>query len=218
MNFHLGISFSQARNQATHSQRITYGRRDAGENMESTLSDRAHVFLISGICSPICELLITPRCSPVVCGKLVPLEQSDRLETIAHSNKSTRERRTYTHHLYHRILVLACAACALLATAMAAESDGEGQQSGRSRVSDEQLNMALSDKRYLNRQLKCALGEAPCDPVGRRLKSLVPLVLRGSCPQCSPEETRQIKKVLSHIQRSFPKEWNRIVQQYAGVL
>lgn len=67
-----------------------------------------------------------------------------------------------------QILVLACA---LLATAMAAESDSEGQQSGRSRVSDEQLNMALSDKRYLNRQLKCALGEAPCDPVGRRLKS-----------------------------------------------
>lgn len=69
-----------------------------------------------------------------------------------------------------QILVLACV---LLAAAMAAESDNEGQQqSGRSRVSDEQLNMALSDKRYLNRQLKCALGEAPCDPVGRRLKSM----------------------------------------------
>ncbi|XP_012537280.1 uncharacterized protein LOC105837238 isoform X2 [Monomorium pharaonis] len=102
---------------------------------------------------------------------------------------------------------------------MAAESTNstEQQQTGRSRVSDEQLNMALSDKRYLNRQLKCALGEAPCDPVGRRLKSLVPLVLRGHCPQCNPEETRQIKKVLSHIQRSFPKEWNKIIQQYAGV-
>ncbi|KAG5311111.1 PEB3 protein, partial [Acromyrmex insinuator] len=299
MNFHLGISFSQARNQATHSQRITYGRRNAGENTESTLSDCAHVFLISGICNPIYELLITLRCLHVVCGKLIPLEQSDRLETIAHSNsppdnlvgvtkkekgsasrdfavrglwpsrpqeRAQEERfprqvaataRTYTHHLYHRrdryrltlssrlrsndailntderppafgmapaikraspairILILACT---LLATAMATESDSEGQQSGRSRVSDEQLNVALSDKRYLNRQLKCALGEAPCDPVGRRLKSLVPLVLRGSCPQCSPEETRQIKKVLSHIQRSFPKEWNRIVQQYAGVL
>lgn len=70
-----------------------------------------------------------------------------------------------------QILILACA---LLAAAMAAESGSnpaEGQQTGRSRVSDEQLNMALSDKRYLNRQLKCALGEAPCDPVGRRLKS-----------------------------------------------
>lgn len=62
--------------------------------------------------------------------------------------------------------------CALFIATMAAESDNsEGQQSGRSRVSDEQLNIALSDKRYLTRQLKCALGEAPCDPVGRRLKS-----------------------------------------------
>lgn len=67
-----------------------------------------------------------------------------------------------------QILVLVCA---LLAPTMAAESGSDGQESGRSRVSDEQLNLALSDKRYLTRQLKCALGEAPCDPVGRRLKS-----------------------------------------------
>lgn len=59
--------------------------------------------------------------------------------------------------------------CALLVYTVTAETE-EGQ-SGRSRVSDEQLNMALSDQRYLRRQLKCALGEAPCDPVGRRLKS-----------------------------------------------
>ncbi|XP_054000101.1 allergen Tha p 1-like [Hylaeus anthracinus] len=110
---------------------------------------------------------------------------------------------------------LAFVACTLLVCTAAAESE-EGQ-TGRSRVSDDQLNLALSDQRYLRRQLKCALGEAPCDPVGRRLKSLAPLVLRGACPQCSPEETRQIKKVLSHIQRTYPKEWSRIVQQYAGV-
>ena len=45
------------------------------------------------------------------------------------------------------------------------------EPSARSRVSDDQLNLALSDERYLKRQLKCALGEAACDPVGRRLKS-----------------------------------------------
>lgn len=86
--------------------------------------------------------------------------------------------------------------CALLAVAMATESSTdnvEGQQTGRSRVSDEQLNIALSDKRYLNRQLKCALGEAPCDPVGRRLKSTsreispiaeksrLPIIPNGTC-------------------------------------
>lgn len=41
----------------------------------------------------------------------------------------------------------------------------------RSPISDEALDKALTDKRYLQRQLKCALGEAPCDPVGKRLKS-----------------------------------------------
>lgn len=48
----------------------------------------------------------------------------------------------------------------------------------RPEISDEALEMTLNDRRYLMRQLKCALGEAPCDPVGRRLKSkafLLPL-------------------------------------------
>lgn len=68
-------------------------------------------------------------------------------------------------------------ACAFLVYAVMAESE-EGQ-TARSRVSDEQLNMALSDQRYLRRQLKCALGEAPCDPVGRRLKSTCSLAYKS---------------------------------------
>ncbi|XP_066603034.1 putative odorant-binding protein A10 [Prorops nasuta] len=108
---------------------------------------------------------------------------------------------------------VACVLCAIVAVCLAENSE---ERTGKSRVSDDQLKMALSDERYLLRQLKCALGEVPCDPVGRRLKSLVPLVLRGSCPQCSPEETRQIKKVLSHIQAKFPKEWSKVLQQYTG--
>ncbi|CAH1183818.1 unnamed protein product [Phaedon cochleariae] len=83
-------------------------------------------------------------------------------------------------------------------------------------VSDDALENTLKDKRYLMRQLKCALGEAPCDPVGRRLKSLAPLVLQGSCSQCSPQEQRQIRKVLGYMQVNFPKEWNKILKQYSG--
>lgn len=41
----------------------------------------------------------------------------------------------------------------------------------KSAISDASLDAALQDSRYLTRQLKCALGEAPCDPVGKRLKS-----------------------------------------------
>lgn len=45
------------------------------------------------------------------------------------------------------------------------------QQTPRPEITDEALDSTLNDSRYLMRQLKCALGEAPCDPVGRRLKS-----------------------------------------------
>lgn len=46
----------------------------------------------------------------------------------------------------------------------------------KSSISDANLDAALQDNRYLTRQLKCALGEAPCDPVGKRLKSKITLM------------------------------------------
>nr|XP_019535387.2 putative odorant-binding protein A10 [Aedes albopictus] len=95
-------------------------------------------------------------------------------------------------------------------------SSSSGSSPNKSQVSDEALDKALNDKRYLMRQLKCALGEVPCDPVGKRLKSLAPFVLRGACPQCTPAELVQIKKTLAHLQRNFPTEWNKLVQTYAG--
>ncbi|XP_047121503.1 uncharacterized protein LOC124805103 [Schistocerca piceifrons] len=112
-----------------------------------------------------------------------------------------------------RLALVAAAALCLSASLAGAQQQ---QQQQRPRVSDQQLDHALADKRYLTRQLKCALGEAPCDPVGRRLKTLAPLVLRGACPTCTPEETRQIQRTLSHIQRNYPKEWSKLVKQYAG--
>ncbi|KAI5631007.1 insect pheromone-binding family, a10/OS-D domain-containing protein [Phthorimaea operculella] len=99
--------------------------------------------------------------------------------------------------------------CAMAAACMA-------QTTLRPQVSDTALDEALQDKRFIQRQLKCALGEAPCDPVGKRLKTLAPLVLRGACPQCTPQETKQIQRTLSYIQRNYPQQWAKIVRQYAG--
>lgn len=47
----------------------------------------------------------------------------------------------------------------------------------RPEVSDTVLEDALNDKRFIQRQLKCALGEAPCDPIGKRLKSMFSNIL-----------------------------------------
>ncbi|XP_055376060.1 ejaculatory bulb-specific protein 3-like isoform X2 [Condylostylus longicornis] len=83
-------------------------------------------------------------------------------------------------------------------------------------VSDEDLEKLLMDKRYLTRQIKCALGQGACDPVGRRLKSLAPLVLRGACPKCTNTEKRQIQKTLAFIQKNYPKDWARLMSTYTG--
>ncbi|XP_077290924.1 putative odorant-binding protein A10 [Arctopsyche grandis] len=107
---------------------------------------------------------------------------------------------------------LVCLACIFVIISVATAAT-----TARPQVTDDALDNALNDKRYLQRQLKCALGEGACDPVGRRLKSLAPLVLRGSCPQCSAHETRQIQKILSHIQKNYPKDWSKIIRQYSGI-
>ncbi|KAJ8953143.1 hypothetical protein NQ318_017170, partial [Aromia moschata] len=110
-----------------------------------------------------------------------------------------------------QITFLVCVMAVISVSAAPPQTVGEG-----SAISDDDLESTLKDKRYLMRQLKCALGEAPCDPVGRRIKSLAPLVLQGSCGQCTPQELRQIRKVLSYMQVNFPKEWNRVLKQYSG--
>lgn len=37
-------------------------------------------------------------------------------------------------------------------------------------VSEDVLEKALNDRRFVQRQLKCATGEGPCDPIGRKIK------------------------------------------------
>ncbi|CAH0718241.1 unnamed protein product, partial [Brenthis ino] len=81
-------------------------------------------------------------------------------------------------------------------------------------MSDIQLERTLADRGTMQRHIKCALSEGPCDPVGIRLRTLAPLVLRGSCPQCSAQETRQIRRTLAFVQRNYPWEWAKIVRQY----
>lgn len=37
-------------------------------------------------------------------------------------------------------------------------------------VNEDALEKALGDRRFVQRQLKCATGEGPCDPIGRKIK------------------------------------------------
>lgn len=58
---------------------------------------------------------------------------------------------------------------AMVVFALAAE-EAEPAGLAPTSLSDQTLQAAIKDKRYLLRQIKCTLGEAPCDPVGRKLK------------------------------------------------
>uniref|UniRef100_A0A1B6KF05 Uncharacterized protein n=1 Tax=Graphocephala atropunctata TaxID=36148 RepID=A0A1B6KF05_9HEMI len=82
-------------------------------------------------------------------------------------------------------------------------------------ISDEFLDRALKDKWFVERQLKCVLGEVWCDPVGSHLKGMAPQVLRGVCPKCSDQKIRQVQRVLTHTKEHYPEQWRKISKLYA---
>jgi hypothetical protein len=48
-------------------------------------------------------------------------------------------------------------------------------------VSEDVLEKALNDRRFVQRQLKCATGEGPCDPIGRKIKGQYARVCVRTC-------------------------------------
>ncbi|XP_028175264.1 ejaculatory bulb-specific protein 3-like [Ostrinia furnacalis] len=179
--------------------------------LDQTLTDRATMqrhlrcALQEGPCDPVGKRLriLAPLVLRGTCRQCTPQETRQIRYTLAfvQRNYPWEWAKLIRHTL---VLLLVVAACAYAAEAP------------RPQVTDTALEDALNDKRFIQRQLKCALGEAPCDPIGKRLKTLAPLVLRGACPQCSPQETKQIQRTLSYVQRNYPQQWAKIVRQYAG--
>nr|QNL14942.1 chemosensory protein 5 [Aulacocentrum confusum] len=87
-------------------------------------------------------------------------------------------------------------------------------QQSSSYISSDKLDELLKDERLLNFHLKCTLGTGPCDKVGHSLKPLIPLVLRGTCRRCSPQDVENIKKVIIFLQNKKPKELAKIYDKY----
>ncbi|VVC24354.1 Insect odorant-binding protein A10/Ejaculatory bulb-specific protein 3 [Cinara cedri] len=81
-------------------------------------------------------------------------------------------------------------------------------------VNDNVLDKALNNKKFVDSQLKCAMGEGPCDNIGRKIKAYAPLVLRNMCNKCTQSDIRQIQRVMSHIQRNYPKDYAKILNKY----
>ncbi|XP_034934042.1 ejaculatory bulb-specific protein 3-like [Chelonus insularis] len=89
------------------------------------------------------------------------------------------------------------------------------QNTGRHSLVQE-VEALYKNNRLMERFLKCVVGEAPCDPQGKRLKALAPQILRDQCIQCTPQEKMNIKKILSYIQRYYPAYWAKIIRIHAS--
>eukprot|EP00096_Caligus_rogercresseyi_P005542 TRINITY_DN2128_c0_g1_i1.p1 TRINITY_DN2128_c0_g1~~TRINITY_DN2128_c0_g1_i1.p1 ORF type:complete len:311 (+),score=73.29 TRINITY_DN2128_c0_g1_i1:238-1170(+) len=71
----------------------------------------------------------------------------------------------------------------------------------------------LSDKNYMQAQIKCVLNEGPCDKVGGAIKRLAPEIFRGRCPHpCNPCKKKQIQKIMARVSKEYPYEWTQMIK------
>nr|AGZ04935.1 chemosensory protein 7 [Laodelphax striatellus] len=89
------------------------------------------------------------------------------------------------------------------------------KSSSKDEIPDQTFDRYINNERYMLQQYECLMGNKPCDHVGRKLKAAVPLVVRGlGCPKCSPREEEQMKRIVSHVQRSYPDKWQKLIRKY----
>ncbi|XP_040580909.1 uncharacterized protein [Lepeophtheirus salmonis] len=73
----------------------------------------------------------------------------------------------------------------------------------------------LSDKNYMQSQIKCVLNEGPCDKIGGAIKRLAPEIFRGRCPHpCNPCKKKQIQKIMARVSKEYPYEWAQMIKVF----
>lgn len=75
----------------------------------------------------------------------------------------------------------------------------------------------LKDPNFINSQFQCLLGKGECDETGLLIKRMAPDILRGGCPPpCDPCKKKQIQKVMATLSRKYPKQFQKLIQQFGG--
>ncbi|XP_042865060.1 uncharacterized protein LOC122248805 [Penaeus japonicus] len=90
---------------------------------------------------------------------------------------------------------------------------------GAVRVSGQALNVdsqivlrELDSPRKVEYYVSCASGQGSCDTRGLQLRTYIPIVARGeSCFRCSPRENRNLRLMVSTMQRRYPRCWQILV-------
>ncbi|KAK9707896.1 Insect pheromone-binding family, A10/OS-D [Popillia japonica] len=68
---------------------------------------------------------------------------------------------------------------------------------------------------FIEKQLLCALDKAPCDALGRQIRTVLPEIIQKQCRQCSAEQLAYANIVTKYIQTNFPQAWGALVQKYS---
>ncbi|XP_033340089.1 allergen Tha p 1 [Megalopta genalis] len=79
------------------------------------------------------------------------------------------------------------------------------------------VSQLLTDRRYVTQQISCILDQAPCDVIGKRIKSLLPEALNNNCRRCTPRQREHARTLMTLMQQNYPKEWQMIVRYYSTV-
>ncbi|XP_027217173.1 uncharacterized protein [Penaeus vannamei] len=70
----------------------------------------------------------------------------------------------------------------------------------------------LDSPRKVEYYASCASGQGSCDTRGLQLRTYIPIVARGQrCFRCSPRENRNLRLMVSTLQRRYPRCWQILV-------
>nr|QHN69081.1 chemosensory protein 2 [Sirex nitobei] len=83
-----------------------------------------------------------------------------------------------------------------------------------SRYDDVDVGRILANNRVLTAYIRCMLDEGSCTAEGRELKKTLPDALATGCSKCNEKQKVMAQKVIDHIQKKMPTDWNRLIVKY----
>jgi hypothetical protein len=80
------------------------------------------------------------------------------------------------------------------------------------------INVAaqLSNKKFVDLQIKCLVYDGPCDVFGRKAKSLLPSIILDNCRLCTSTQRHKLSRIAVHFQQNYPGAWRDALVKYGS--
>ncbi|XP_033230993.1 ejaculatory bulb-specific protein 3-like [Belonocnema kinseyi] len=78
----------------------------------------------------------------------------------------------------------------------------------------QEIDDLLKDEVYVQSQIDCVLNRRTCDKMGNEIKALIPEAIKNNCRRCTPTQAMQSKKIITHMQKHYPREFRQVIQSY----